>query len=44
VDVKEQCQVTIRNKFATLEELEDSWDINGAWDNITEGKNFGPRE
>jgi hypothetical protein len=27
-DVKEQYQVTIRNKFAALENLEDSGDIN----------------
>jgi hypothetical protein len=33
-DVKEQYQVTIRNKFAALENLEDSGDINRAWDNI----------
>jgi hypothetical protein len=35
-DVKEQYQVTIRNKFAALENSEDSGDINGAWDNIRE--------
>jgi hypothetical protein len=35
-DVKEQYQVTIRNKFAALENLEDSGDINGAWANIRE--------
>jgi hypothetical protein len=35
-DVKEQYQLTIRNKFAALENLEDSGDINGAWDNIRE--------
>jgi hypothetical protein len=35
-DVKEQYQVTIRNTFAALENLEDSGDINGAWDNIRE--------
>jgi hypothetical protein len=33
-DVKEQYQVTIRNKFAALENLEDSADINRAWNNI----------
>jgi glycine betaine/choline ABC-type transport system substrate-binding protein len=32
--VKDQYQVTIRNKFAALENLEDSGDINRAWDNI----------
>jgi glycine betaine/choline ABC-type transport system substrate-binding protein len=41
--VKEQYQVTIRNKFAALENLQDSGDINRAWNNIRE-KNFGPRE
>jgi flagellar biosynthesis/type III secretory pathway chaperone len=35
-DVKEQYQVTIRNKFATLENFEDNGDINRAWDNIRE--------
>jgi hypothetical protein len=33
-DVKEQYQATIRKKFASLENLEDSGDINGAWENI----------
>jgi hypothetical protein len=35
-DVKEQYQVTIRNKFAALENVEDRGDINGAWDSIRE--------
>jgi hypothetical protein len=35
-DFKEQYQVTIRNKFAALENLEDDGDINRAWDNIRE--------
>jgi hypothetical protein len=35
-DVKEQYQVTIRNKFAALENLKNSGDINRAWDNIRE--------
>jgi hypothetical protein len=33
-DVKEQYEVTIRNKFAALENLEDCGDINRAWGNI----------
>jgi hypothetical protein len=33
-DLKEQYQVTITNKFAALENLEDSGDINRAWDSI----------
>jgi hypothetical protein len=43
-DVKEEYQVTIRNKFAALENLDDREDINRAWDNIREHQNFGPRE
>jgi hypothetical protein len=35
-DVKEQYEFTIRNMFAAMENLEDSGDINGAWDNIRE--------
>jgi hypothetical protein len=35
-DVKEPYQVTIRNKFAALENLEDRGDVNRAWDNIRE--------
>jgi hypothetical protein len=31
-------QVTARNKFAALENVEDSGDINRAWDNIRENK------
>jgi hypothetical protein len=33
-DVKEQYEVPIRNKYAAVENLENSGDINGAWDNI----------
>jgi hypothetical protein len=33
-DVREQYQITIGNKFAALENLEDSEDIYMAWDNI----------
>jgi hypothetical protein len=33
-DVKEQYQVTNRNKFAALENLEDNRDISRVWDNI----------
>jgi hypothetical protein len=35
-DVKQQYRVTIRNKFAALENLEDSGDINRAWDIVRE--------
>jgi hypothetical protein len=34
VDVKEQYQVTIRNKPAPLENLENNGGINRAWDNM----------
>jgi hypothetical protein len=43
-DVKEQYQVTVRNKFAALEGLEDSGDINGAWDNIRENISISAQE
>jgi hypothetical protein len=35
-DVKEQYQVTTRNKFAALENLQDSGDMDGARDSIRE--------
>jgi hypothetical protein len=35
-DVKVQYQVTIRNKYAALENLENNGDISRAWDSITE--------
>jgi hypothetical protein len=43
-DVKEQCQVTIRNKLAALENSEDSGDINGAWDNSRENIKCSAKE
>jgi hypothetical protein len=39
-DVKEQYQVTIRNKSEALENLENTGDINGAWVNIRENINI----
>jgi hypothetical protein len=44
VDVKEQHQVTVRNKFAALENLKDSGDINRAWDSIRENIQISPQE
>jgi hypothetical protein len=38
-EVKEQYQVTIKNKFAALENLDDNGDINKAWETIR--KNIG---
>jgi hypothetical protein len=43
-DVKEQYQVTITNKFAALENLEESGSIYRAWDNITENIKFSAQE
>jgi hypothetical protein len=40
-DVKEQYQVTIRNKFAAPE---NNGHINREWDNIREYQNFGQKE
>jgi hypothetical protein len=42
--VKEQYQVIIRNKFAALENLEDSGDINRAWNNIRENTEISAQE
>jgi DNA repair ATPase RecN len=44
VSVKQHYQVTIRNKFAALKNLEDSGDINRAWDNIRENINISGQE
>jgi DNA repair ATPase RecN len=43
-DVKEHYQVTIRNKFAALENLEDAGEINRAWDNIRENIKISAQE
>jgi hypothetical protein len=43
-DVKEQYQVIIRKKFAALENLEDSGDINRAWDSIRENIKISAQE
>jgi hypothetical protein len=43
-DVKEQCQVTIKNRFSALENLEDNVDNNRAWDAIRENIKFSPKE
>jgi glycine betaine/choline ABC-type transport system substrate-binding protein len=36
-EVREQYQLKISNRFAALENLNDSEDINRAWKNIKEG-------
>jgi uncharacterized FlaG/YvyC family protein len=43
-EVKAQYQVTIRNKFAAPENLEDSGAINRAQDNIRENIKFSVQE
>jgi hypothetical protein len=43
-DDREQYQVTIRKWFAFLENLEDSGDINRAWENIRENINTSAQE
>jgi hypothetical protein len=35
-EVKEKYQVEISNRFAALESLDESFDINNAWENIRE--------
>jgi hypothetical protein len=43
-DVKEQYQAIIRKKFAALENLEDSGDINETWGNIRENIKISAEE
>jgi hypothetical protein len=43
-EVKEQYQVTIKNKFAALENLDDNGDVNRAWETIRENIRISARE
>jgi 50S ribosomal subunit-associated GTPase HflX len=43
-EVKEQYQVTIKNKFAALENLDDNGDINKAWETIRENIRISAKE
>jgi hypothetical protein len=43
-EVKEQHQVTIKNKFAALENLDDNGDISRAWDTLRENIKISARE
>jgi hypothetical protein len=43
-EVKEQYQVTIKNKFAALENLDDNRDINRAWETIRENISISAKE
>jgi hypothetical protein len=42
--VKQQYQVTIKNRFSALENLKDNGDINRAWDTITENIKHSAKE
>jgi len=43
--VREQYQIEITNRFATLENSDDEEDINGNWENIKENfQNFSEKE
>jgi ABC-type cobalamin transport system ATPase subunit len=42
-EVKEQYQVTIKNRVSVLENLEDNGDINRAWDAIRENIKLLPK-
>jgi hypothetical protein len=43
-EVREQYQVTLKNKFAALEILNDNGDINRAWDTIRENIKISAKE
>jgi hypothetical protein len=44
LEVRKQCQIKISNRFAALENLSDSKDINGAWENIKENIRTAAKE
>jgi len=43
-DVTEQYQINISNRFAALEKLNDSEDINKTWENIKENTNTSAKK
>jgi uncharacterized FlaG/YvyC family protein len=43
-EVKDQYQVTIKNKFAALENLDDNGDMNRAWETIREHIRISAKE
>jgi hypothetical protein len=43
IEVKEKCQVEISNIFAALESLDESFDINNAWESIRENIKTSPK-
>jgi hypothetical protein len=42
-EAKEQYQVTIKSKFAALDNLDDDGNINRAWDTIRENINISAK-
>jgi len=44
LDVRKQYQIEIRNKFAALENLNDSEDVNRDWENFKENINTSVKE
>jgi hypothetical protein len=44
VEVKEKYQVEISNRFASLESLEESFDVNNAWESIRENIKTSAKE
>jgi len=44
LEVKKQYQINISNRFAALENLSDSKDINRAWENIKENIKISAKE
>jgi len=42
-EVRKLCQIEISNKFATLENLSDSEDINRVWENIKDNIKISPK-
>jgi len=44
LEVRKQCQIKISNRFAALENLSDSKDINRAWENIKENIKISANE
>jgi len=44
VEARKQCQIEISNRFAALKNLNDSEDINRAWENINESTRNAAKE
>ena len=44
MDVRKQYQIEISNSFEALEKLNDSEDVNGAWENFKENIKMSAKE